>query len=583
MSSSSSLLVALRRGASLREIRPIVERCPQQISVRDKATGWIPLHVAVAQGACRQVLRHLVNAWRDSVRQEDYEGCIPLHYVGPESCLRSVRYLVRRWPESVEAPNDAGQLPLHAAAGWRARLPVLRFLVNRHPQALAVPDFAGNPPLHCLFGPDAGLNHVRLFVERGGPRRAHQANVPHGGDLVLHAAVRHKCPLPVVRYLAHLRPGSVRARDAAGRCPLFHHFDVVDGELEYGSDNVLRYLLAQWPDWVHERDANGNTVLHHAVIMGMARLEAVQLLLRLWPGALRVTNHQGSIPLRCALDREEPIPEILECLVESWPDSVREIDSQGRRPIHVALDRDDPSYEAVGVLLQHDPGVGRQTQRPRPAPAPHCRRAGPFVGDGAPARRGLAPVGARRGRPRSEPARAGGHGGQPRRRCCNAGRSVLPCRTAGRAGDAVKTVTTQGLPAVLHGTHTLFCSLRDEALLLRGSAESTTGSDSRRSQQPSFFLPFFHGGQARPSQLRSYYRLPSFNCREEWLSEVNYLRKTSHGSRAARGMAVLGLIFCPHDASPWQKWSSTKGCNAKIVANDDVLARDKIVLASQPS
>jgi ankyrin repeat protein len=354
---SSPLLVALRCGVSLREIRSIVEQDTQQVSVKDKETGSIPLHVAVAHGASQRVLRYLVNVWRLSVRQKDDDGCLPLHYVGPESSLRSVRYLVRRWPKSVEVQNAAGELPLHAAAGWRARLSVLRFLVNRHPQALAVPDFAGNLPLHCLFGPDVGLNQVRLFIERGGPRRAHQANIPHGGIFTLHAAVRHKCPLPIVQYLAHLRPGSVRTRDAAGRCPLFHHFDAIDGELEYGHDEVLQYLLAQWPDWVRERDANGNTVLHHAVIMGMASLEAVQLLLRLWPGSIHARNHQGSLPLRCALDREEPIPEILECLVESWPDSVREIDNQGRRLIHVALDRDDPSYEAVAFLLQQDPGL----------------------------------------------------------------------------------------------------------------------------------------------------------------------------------------------------------------------------------
>jgi ankyrin repeat protein len=140
---------------------------------------------------------------------------------------------------------------------------------------------------------------------------------------------------------------------------VFHHFDAIDGELVYGSDDVLRYLLAQWPSWVYERDINGNTSLHHAV-RSMAKLEAVELLVRLCPGSIRVRNNQGSLPVHCALDQEDPSHEILEFLVRSWRDLVSESDNQGRRPIHVGLETNDPSVEAVRFLARQGLGPAGQ-------------------------------------------------------------------------------------------------------------------------------------------------------------------------------------------------------------------------------
>jgi ankyrin repeat protein len=140
---------------------------------------------------------------------------------------------------------------------------------------------------------------------------------------------------------------------------MFHHFDAIDGELEYGSDDVLRYLLAQWPSWVYERDINGNTIFHHAV-RSMARLEAVELLVRLWPGSLRVRNNQESLPVHCALDQEDPSQEILEFLVRSWRDLASESDNQGRRPICVTLDTNEPAVKAVRFLARQGLGPAGQ-------------------------------------------------------------------------------------------------------------------------------------------------------------------------------------------------------------------------------
>jgi ankyrin repeat protein len=347
---------------SLEEVRSIIERNPGQISERDIETGGIALHAAVACGASDAVLESLLQLWPDSIYERDHDGNTPLHWSGPDSSLASIRLLVSLWPGSVEKKNDAGELPLHSATGRRARYPVLRYLLDRNPHALEVPDVAGNLPIYYLFAPDTALEQVRLFEERAGPHRAAAANArararahhPHAApDLTLHAAVRRKGPLRVVRYVADRRPGSVHVRDPQGRCPLLHYFAVIDGELEYGCPKVLLYLLRQWPGSVYVRDVHGNTALHHAA-MGMATPEAVTLLIQQWPKSLQARNRQGSLALHCLLDQEEPSGEILELLVRSWPGSVREANDQGQLAIHVAVERGH-SLALVKLLVESWP------------------------------------------------------------------------------------------------------------------------------------------------------------------------------------------------------------------------------------
>jgi ankyrin repeat protein len=336
-----SLHDALTREASVEAIEAILRQRPDAVGERDRFQA-IPLFTAVAVGASVAVVRCLVESWPDSVLQQDWRGCFALHFAGPNSSLLSVAYLVRLLPELLRVRNVHGQLGLHSAAEAGAGVDILRFLAEQHLPALDEYDLAGYLPVHRLFGPDACPERVRLFVQLGRKFNVRRHHPQQGGGLTLHCAVRHKCPLSVIRFFVRMWPGSVRVRDQVGRCPLFRHFDVYDGdELDYGSYQVLRYLTRKWSNSVSQRDNGGNTVLHDAV-RSRATLAALELLVLLWPGSLRATNNHGCLPLHGAIDQEDPALGMLELLVREAPESVFETDILGRFPIQIAIDRGFP-------------------------------------------------------------------------------------------------------------------------------------------------------------------------------------------------------------------------------------------------
>jgi ankyrin repeat protein len=291
----SPLLEALRLGASLVAVQAIIAWWPDLVIDRDEC-GAFAVHAAVQLGASVLVLDCLLHNPEGAAVLVDRTWGTVLHYVGPLSSLSSVQYLVALYPELLRMRNARGQLPLHSAALEGAKRCILFFLAHQCPQALTEYDDEGYLPIHRLFGPYACLRRIRRFVNMDRHFNVRQSH-PHGGGLTLHYAAKHKCPLNVIRYFYDMFPDSIKARDEFGRCPLYHHFDVVPGDVvDFGSDEVLTFLLTRWADSDPPLDHNGNTVLHHAV-QGWATETAVEMLVQKWPGAVWTKNNQGRLPL----------------------------------------------------------------------------------------------------------------------------------------------------------------------------------------------------------------------------------------------------------------------------------------------
>ena len=114
---------------------------------------------------------------------------------------------------------------------------------------------------------------------------------------------------------------------------------------------VLKLLLAAWPEGVHARDKRGRVPLHAAcsfewVGFGLSdRLEVVQLLLQLWPDGAKVADDLGRLPLHDAVFSGNL--EAARLILNQWPAGVEVVDSFGRVPLHiaagemVAVDRDE--------------------------------------------------------------------------------------------------------------------------------------------------------------------------------------------------------------------------------------------------
>jgi ankyrin repeat protein len=307
----SALHEALRRKAPLEEIQDIIR--DNHLSVYERECGAFAVHTAVQLGASVQVLDCLLQNPKGSAILLDRAWGTVLHFVGPLSSLSSIQYLVALYPALLRARNARGQLPLHSAALEGAKRCILCFLAHQYPKALTEYDEEGYLPIHRLLGPDACFRRIRRFVkmdQRFNVRQSH----PHGGGLTLHYAVKHKCPLRVIRYFYDMFPDSIKARDEFGRCPLYHHFDVVPGDVvDFGSDEVLTFLLTRWADSDPPLDNDGNTVLHHAV-QGWASLAAVKMLVQKWPDAKSTKNKQGCTPYQCAFAQDDPSFEVLALL-----------------------------------------------------------------------------------------------------------------------------------------------------------------------------------------------------------------------------------------------------------------------------
>jgi ankyrin repeat protein len=351
-----SLHDALQWGASPEVIEAMVRQRPRLVLEPDQH-GALPIHTAVRVGAPIRVLVCLLRPFSKAPFERDDSGCNALHFISPMSSLASVQYLVGQWPGLLRGTNHHGELPLHSAAEAGASVDMLRFLAEQDPPALNEYDNAGYLPVQRLFGPDACPVRVRLLVELDRNFNVRTHHPQQGGGLTLHCAVRHKCPWRVIRYFVRMWPASVQVEDQDGRCPLFRHFDVVDGdELDYGSYQVLLYLTRKWRDSVFQRDNDDNTVLHHAV-RSRATLAALELLVLMWPNSVWATNNHGCLPLHGAINQEDPALEMLELLVGEAPESVFETDNLGRFPIQIAIDRGFPRL--ITRLLTGQPPPAR--------------------------------------------------------------------------------------------------------------------------------------------------------------------------------------------------------------------------------
>jgi ankyrin repeat protein len=74
------------------------------------------------------------------------------------------------------------------------------------------------------------------------------------------------------------------------------HFAVLDGRTE-----VAELLMERWPEGVMEKNQNGYTPLHLAIVM-LVETEVVRLLVELWPEAL---NNFGKTPLQLLCFEED--------------------------------------------------------------------------------------------------------------------------------------------------------------------------------------------------------------------------------------------------------------------------------------
>jgi ankyrin repeat protein len=133
----------------------------------------------------------------------------------------------------------------------------------------------------------------------------------------LHVALDASLPLPTLRPLVANCPESLLERNADGLLPVQAAIAQDDPPIE-----TILYLLEQEPAALQARDAGGELVLHYALKLGNRPATLFQLLVRLWHDAVQVRDGQGYLPFQIAAAKGRSL-DVVYFLVRARPELVR--------------------------------------------------------------------------------------------------------------------------------------------------------------------------------------------------------------------------------------------------------------------
>lgn len=129
------------------EVESVLKRSPSQAESADRM-GDLPLHEACLQGAPFSVVKNLLAAYPDGIKQKGFCGRLALHYAAyVKPSLHLIRLLLQRYPEGATIFDADGRLPLHLAVVRNAPKQVIETLICAYPKGLKTPNRFGSTPL----------------------------------------------------------------------------------------------------------------------------------------------------------------------------------------------------------------------------------------------------------------------------------------------------------------------------------------------------------------------------------------------------------------------------------------------------
>jgi ankyrin repeat protein len=342
---------AIIRREPLDVVRPLVER--QRGTQRDDDDGHPDggdyfrrlLRSAVRGGSPLEVVRYLYGRNPAAIKGADPADSrsLPLHRVGIRTQPETVAFLVDRYPKALAMRNDRGELPLHSALRNGAGRSLIQMLVERLPGSVAERDAYGYEAIHVAAAAAAAaagprqLDVMRYLIEVA-PMSVRERTTPAWGN----AKTQGLLPLHLFLQAERWDPLQEDPRDGEG--------DANQPEPPATDPDVVRLLLEQWPESVHER-AESSLPLHLALFSESPSVEVVRIVLDAHPEALQEKDHDGSTVIHKAVRNGSVPHEVLRLVVDARPELLLEADDAGDLPIHVALRTALPTVESTVELL----------------------------------------------------------------------------------------------------------------------------------------------------------------------------------------------------------------------------------------
>lgn len=129
------------------EVERVLKHSPSQAESADRM-GDLPLHEACLQGAPFNIIKHLLAAYPNGIKQKGFCGRLALHYAAyVKPSLHIIKLLIQRFPEGATIFDADGRLPLHLAVVRNAPKQVIETLICAYPKGLKTPNRFGSTPL----------------------------------------------------------------------------------------------------------------------------------------------------------------------------------------------------------------------------------------------------------------------------------------------------------------------------------------------------------------------------------------------------------------------------------------------------
>mmetsp|Transcript_15011 Transcript_15011/g.34801 ORF Transcript_15011/g.34801 Transcript_15011/m.34801 type:complete len:1189 (+) Transcript_15011:85-3651(+) len=368
--------------------------------------GRTPLHEACLRGACRHIIRALLEATNNrGARERDHQGNTPLHLLfvdysssplnnlnlvwSPEYLAQVVGDLLADNPSAIASCTNAdGDTPLHSACMAPETMvdpSSIVQLLRANPRAATRMNRKNQTPLrlHCQRR-NASPEVAGLLLEEN----------PHAlivldnelGWAPIHAAASN-ANFKLMRYLVESYPESVKVQTSQRQtalhllCQHHMHLSTVGPPASVqnhkhtsnscrSSDNnninvtlnvaaAVAFLLEADPEAImHPDRTHGYTPLHLVCKTEGSRqvpLKVVQLLLGCNTRAAGVPDSQNYLPLHHACQMGGN-PEVIKALIEAYPDATGALTRKQDSPLSLAC-TSNSSAETVQLLIKANPKV----------------------------------------------------------------------------------------------------------------------------------------------------------------------------------------------------------------------------------
>lgn len=207
----------------------------------------------------------------------------------------------------------------------------------------------GFNPLACAVWTGAPLSVIMRLLVIDPDAAKH---IDNQGSTVLQLALYNCRAAETVLAILHAYPAAAAIKDNTGLLPIFI---AIYG---YADLTVYHALYTAFPGCIEARDTNGNTLLHHATLLGPAITANV---LAANPDAARVKNNDDYLPLQIFCKDAVGDNAVFQMLYNAFPEAIfHEHERTRETAVHLAIRNHEMPRDIIAALIAANPSAAKK-------------------------------------------------------------------------------------------------------------------------------------------------------------------------------------------------------------------------------